>query len=132
MSSEGSDGSQKYGDEECRRTLGGMVTAAGVDHVRLAYHYLDAGDLEGYGSLLDEDVELNRPDVPAAHGRDEVIRVHEEGVVPGARHAIDRIVSQGDSVVAMGRVDGIGFVDVFTLSPDAMLRGCRRYYHVAP
>lgn len=35
-----------------RLTPSRVVTDSGVDHVRLAYHYLDAGDLDGYGSLL--------------------------------------------------------------------------------
>ncbi|KQX54739.1 hypothetical protein ASE09_32240 [Streptomyces sp. Root66D1] len=109
-----------------------MVTAAGVDHVRLAYHYLDDGDVDGFGSLLHEDVELRRPDAPPGQGRAEVLRMHREGLVPPARHTLDRIVAEGDSVVVMGRVGELPFVDVFTLSPEAMLRGCRRYYHVAP
>ncbi|MDV9190373.1 nuclear transport factor 2 family protein [Streptomyces sp. SR27] len=114
------------------REVGGMVTAAGVDHVRLAYLYLDDGDVDGFGSLLHEDVELRRPDAPPGQGRAEVLRMHREGLVPPARHTLDRIVAEGDSVVVMGRVGELPFVDVFTLSPEAMLRGCRRYYHVAP
>ncbi|MCB5163528.1 nuclear transport factor 2 family protein [Streptomyces bambusae] len=132
MSSQRSDGSGNGRQAGRGRPWGGMVTAAGVEHVRLAYHYLDTGDVDGYGSLLDEDVELCRPDAPPGHGRDEVVRLHQEGLVPPAPHAIDRIVAEGDSVVVVGRTGGVGFVDVFTLSPEAMLRGCRRYYGVAP
>lgn len=78
-----------------------MVTDSGVDHVRLAYHYLDSGDLDGYGSLLHAGLlgvaELERPAI-------------------GARHHITRIVADGDCVVAMGRVapQQREFVDVFT------------------
>ncbi|MFI5621433.1 nuclear transport factor 2 family protein [Streptomyces sp. NPDC051567] len=96
-----------------------VVTDSGVDHVRLAYHYLDTGDFEGYGSLLDAGSlgvrDLERP-------------------APGARHHITRIVADGDCVVAMGRLapQQREFVDVFTLSAEGMLRACRRYYAGAP
>ncbi|MEU7062118.1 nuclear transport factor 2 family protein [Streptomyces sp. NPDC051578] len=96
-----------------------VVTDSGVDHVRLAYHYLDSGDLDGYGSLLHEGLlgvaELERPAL-------------------GARHHITRIVADGDCVVAMGRVapQQREFVDVFTLSAEGMLRACRRYYAGPP
>ncbi|MER7763764.1 nuclear transport factor 2 family protein [Streptomyces sp. NPDC097619] len=98
-----------------RRAPSRVVTDSGVDHVRLAYDYLDAGDLDGYGSLLDAgalgaELEGPRP--------------------PGARHLITRIVADGDCVVAMGLLapQQREFVDVFTLSAEGMLRGCRRYY----
>ncbi|MFD3694550.1 nuclear transport factor 2 family protein [Streptomyces sp. NPDC058646] len=92
-----------------------VVTDSGVDHVRLAYDYLDAGDLDGYSSLLHAGhlgvAELERP-------------------APGARHHITRIVAEGDCVVAMGRLSPQQreFVDVFTLSAEGMLRACRRYW----
>ncbi|MEU6485717.1 nuclear transport factor 2 family protein [Streptomyces sp. NPDC046887] len=91
-----------------------VVTDSGVDHVRLAYHYLDSGDLDGLGSLLHEGAPGAVPD-PAPYG---------------GRHHIQRIVAEGDCVVVMGRlVPGLGeFVDVFTLSAEGMLRGCRRYH----
>ncbi|MEU9029357.1 nuclear transport factor 2 family protein [Streptomyces sp. NPDC048383] len=92
-----------------------VVTDSGVDHVRLAYDYLDAGDLDGYGSLLHAgtlgtDLECPRP--------------------AGVRHHINRIVADGDCVVVMGRLSPqqSEFVDVFTLSAEGMLRACRRYY----
>lgn len=120
-----------------------VVTAVGVDHVRLAYDYLDSDDVDGYGSLLDENVALDRPDTPPGRGRAEVIRMHLDRVVPRARHHIDRIVAQGNSVVATGRLsqdpgplarglERMEFVDVFTLSDEGMLLGCRRYYYAAP
>ncbi|WP_369198703.1 nuclear transport factor 2 family protein [Streptomyces djakartensis] len=92
-----------------------VITDSGVDHVRLAYDYLDAGDIDGYGSLLDAGAlgaELERPRPP------------------GARHLITRIVADGTCVVAMGRLtpQQREFVDVFTLSAQGMLRTCHRYY----
>lgn len=98
-----------------RLTPSRVVTDSGVDHVRLAYDYLDAGDLDGYGSLLDAGAlgaELERPR-PS-----------------GARHLISRIVADGDCVVVVGRLapQQREFVDVFTLSAQGMLRSCHRYY----
>lgn len=126
-----------------RLRLSPAVTATGIDHVRLAYDYLDSDDVDGYGSLLDENVSLDRPDIPPARGRAEVIRMHLDRVVPRAHHRIERIVAEGDSVVAVGRLSqesgarsydrrGVGFVDVFTLSDEGMLLGCRRYYFTSP
>jgi ketosteroid isomerase-like protein len=87
-----------------------LITDSGVDHVRLAYHYLDTGDLDGFSSLLDEDARLESP-------------------APGCRHHIERIVASGDCVVAIGRLtpQQVDFVDVFTLSAEGMLRSRRRY-----
>lgn len=52
-----------------RLTPSRVVTDSGVDHVRLAYHYLDTGDLDGYGSLLHAGLslgaDLERPGVRA-------------------------------------------------------------------
>src|SRR5436190_2063112 len=44
------------------------VTAAGVDHVRLSYAYLDEGDVDAYGSLFDEHAHVSRPDTPLTTG----------------------------------------------------------------
>ncbi|MGW5398860.1 nuclear transport factor 2 family protein [Streptomyces sp. NPDC003952] len=96
-----------------------VITDSGVDHVRLAYHYLDSGDLDGYGSLLHAG--SLGAELEAARGA-------------GARHHITRIVAEGDCVVAMGRLapQQRDFVDVFTLSDEGMLRACRRYYSARP
>ncbi|WP_327250862.1 nuclear transport factor 2 family protein [Streptomyces sp. NBC_01244] len=96
-----------------------VITDSGVDHVRLAYHYLDCGDVDGYGSLLHAG--SLGPDLEAPCG-------------DGARHHITRIVAEGDCVVAMGRIapQQRDFVDVFTLSDEGMLRACRRYYSTQP
>jgi hypothetical protein len=119
------------------------VTASGVEHVRLSYDYLERDDIDGYGSLLDVDMVLDRPDTPTCHGRALVVRMLADGVIPPARHALDRIIADGDHVVVMGRLSqGSGpftpaleqgsFVDIFTLSETGMLRCCRRYYFSPP
>lgn len=103
-----------------RPTPSRVVTDSGVDHVRLAYHYLDTGDVDGYGSLLHSGTAL---------GAD-----LERLGSAGARHHVTRIVAEGDCVIAIGRLapQQSEFVDVFTLSAEGMLRGCRRYYPAPP
>ncbi|MFJ5548072.1 nuclear transport factor 2 family protein [Streptomyces sp. NPDC093225] len=110
-----------------------VVTDSGVDHVRLAYHYLDTGDLDGYGSLLDPDVfdgGTGDPDVDVDADAEALAAGLERPGPPGVRHQITRIMAEGDCVVAIGRVapQQRDFVDVFTLSAEGMLRGRRRYY----
>jgi hypothetical protein len=123
--------------------------AAGLDHVRLSYHYLDRGDFDAYGSLLDEDVQVSRPDAPHGAGRDAVVRLHSEIAGPTVRHEIFKVVAQGDCVAVMGRctalshpsaaqgalgrtLSGVDFADFFTLSDQGMVMGYRRFYFVPP
>ncbi|MFC8364224.1 nuclear transport factor 2 family protein [Streptomyces griseorubiginosus] len=124
--------------------ISGAVTAAGIDHVRLSYHYLDIGDIDGYGSLLADDIRVVRPDAPLRAGREEVLSLHQDSLVQSGTHHIEEIVAEGRSVVVTGRLtpqsasctDGpardLEFVDWFTLTDDSMLRGYRRYYFAAP
>jgi hypothetical protein len=115
------------------------LTSVGVDHVRLSYDYLDSGNLDAYGSLLDDEVHVRRPDGVQSRGRVQVQRLHAEVTGPPGRHVLDRIIADGDSVVVTGRfvrpdappVD-VEFVDVFSLSDFGLLLGYRRYYYVAP
>ncbi|GAA3228520.1 nuclear transport factor 2 family protein [Dactylosporangium siamense] len=123
-----------YGARRPARTA--AVTSIGVDHVRLSYDYLDAGNLDAYGSLLDDNVQVRRPDAAQGRGRVQVQRLHAEVTGPPGRHLLDRIIADGDSIVVTGRfvrppVD-VEFVDVFTLSDFGLLLGYRRYYYVAP
>ncbi|MER8041388.1 nuclear transport factor 2 family protein [Streptomyces sp. NPDC094032] len=121
-----------------------LVTAAGIDHVRLVYDYLDAGDLDGCASLLHDAVVFELPGLPPARGRSEAVRAHVGHVLPTARHEVEQLVARDRTVIATGRrvpappaatVPGSAdhrFVDVFTIAPDGMVRACVRYYHAAP
>lgn len=115
---------------------GSPVTSAGVDHVRLSYVYLDAGDLDGYASLLDEQAHVRRPDAPPGKGRAQIVRVHAEIAEPPSRHELYRIIADGDSVVVFGRYVrpplDVEFADIFTLTQLGLLLGYQRFYHVAP
>ncbi|MFC9592352.1 nuclear transport factor 2 family protein [Streptomyces sp. NPDC056944] len=116
-----------------------LVTAAGIDHVRLVYDYLDAGDLDSCASLLHDGVVLELPGLPPFRGRTAVLHTHFGRSAPRARYEIDRVVGQDRTVVATGRrvvpgTDGqdLRFVDVFTIADDGMVLACARYHHVAP
>jgi ketosteroid isomerase-like protein len=121
-----------------RTPTSAAVTAAGLDHVRLSYHYLDSGDIDGFGSLLDDDVQVTRPDTPQGFGRAEVLRMHSEIAGTSARHHIYKMVANGDCVAVMGRftrtpgASDVEFADFFTLSDEGMLMGYRRFYFAPP
>ena len=125
-------------DELKRTRPSASVTAAGVDHVRLSYHYLDAGDLDGYGSLLDEQAQLRRPDAPPGHGRAQVVRLQKILAGPMTRHEVVKVVAEGDTIAVTGRFTpperdtAVEFADVFTLSDEGLLLSQHRYYFVAP
>lgn len=130
------------GYDSRRSARAAAVTSIGVDHVRLSYDYLDAGNLDAYGSLLDDNVHVRRPDAAQSRGRAQVQRLHAEVTGPPGRHLLEQIIADGDSIVVTGRfvrpptppaelVD-VEFVDVFTLSDFGLLLGYRRYYYVAP
>ncbi|WP_406725056.1 nuclear transport factor 2 family protein [Streptomyces sp. GD-15H] len=131
--------SNYYAGAEPRGLPADLVTAAGVDHVRLVYDYLNAGDLDACASLLHDEVEFELPGQPPARGRTAVLHAHRVDVALTTRHEIDHIVAHDHSVVAVGRrivpgadERGLRFVDFFTIADDAMVRACTRYYHTTP
>lgn len=116
-----------------------LVTAAGTDHVRLVYDYLDAGDLDACASLLHEHVGLDLPGAPPARGRTAFLRTHRDHLGAPARHEIDHVVARDRTVVVSGRRVGTDpdgttarFVDVFRIAADGMVESCTRYYHAEP
>lgn len=121
-----------------RQQLGTPVLATGIDHVRLLYHYLDAGDLDGCGSLLDADVRIWSPGAPVGHGHAEVIGLQRELAGAFARHETRRIVAAGDAIAVAGRLvrragaETVEFADFFTVSAEGMLLTQHRYYFTSP
>ncbi|GAA3922636.1 nuclear transport factor 2 family protein [Streptomyces gulbargensis] len=116
-----------------------LLTAAGADHVRLLYDYLDAGDPDGCGSLLHEAVVVELPGRPPARGRTEALRAHALPALPRVRHAVDRLTARDRTVTVTGRritADGTGreqrFVDVFTVGDDGLLRTWTRSFTAVP
>jgi hypothetical protein len=114
------------------------VEAAGVDHVRLGYQYLDHGDADGYESLLDAGAVLEEP------GRD---RVCGRMAVAGARrqlrgrgeHDVHDVFARQGRVAAIGRFrppgrvgDAVDFADIYTLSEHGLLVSQRSFYFVDP
>jgi hypothetical protein len=119
------------------------VTGAGIDHVRLFYHYLDSGDMDGCASLLDEDVRMCWPRAPIGRGRAEVARLQAALAGPPTRHEPRKVLAFGDTIVvvgrfvsaARGRSDGVAavrFADFFTLTCEGMLLDHHRYHLAAP
>ncbi len=120
------------------------VTAAGVKHVLLTYHYEDIGDFDGYASLLTDDVTYDHPGESPVLGRRAVVKAHTARATLYTRHELLTVVAEDDTVVVLGQVvrsaagspeqpcDKVGFADVFTLSPQSLVRGCRRYYYAPP
>ncbi|SDJ27707.1 Ketosteroid isomerase-related protein [Lentzea albidocapillata subsp. violacea] len=118
-----------------------MSTAAGVDHVRLSYEYLDMGDLDGYASLLHPDMQLKRRDAPPGHGRDHTVRLLTTIPALRGRHHIHKVVAGKDTVVVVGRYTPppeaecrtpSEFADVVTLSDEGLLLCNRRFYYDDP
>jgi len=119
------------------RTRSSAAIAAGVDHIRLSYYYLDSGNIDAYGSLLDEGVQVHRPDLAQGRSRAEVLRTHAQVAGPPARHQIFKVIVDGHAVAVTGRYtspprDDVDFVDVFTLTDEGMVQAYRRFYFVAP
>jgi ketosteroid isomerase-like protein len=117
-------------------------TESGIDHIRLSYHYRDVDDIDGYGSLLHEDVEVRQPDMPLGRGRAEVMRLESERVGSGRSHRLEMIIADGHNVAVTGRLvpplqsrqksGDTEFTDVFVLSDDGMLLMIRRFYFATP
>ena len=132
-----------FSDDRRPARPGRAVTAVGVDHVRLAYHYLDSGDIDAYGSLLDENALMCRPEAPPGCGRAEILKLQAPLTGPPVEHHIHKIFAADGAVAVTGRctslpgrpaadAGGVDFTDIFTLTDEGLLLGCRRYYYVAP
>lgn len=129
-----------FSEDQYQADLDEPLTAAGVDHVRLWYHYLNAGDPDAYGSLLDADARIFHPNTPPGRGRRQVVEHNMQLARLQAHHRIHKIVADGNTIAVMGRYasmaggrEGEGeFADFFTLARNGLLLTCRRYYFVAP
>ncbi|MFI9387409.1 nuclear transport factor 2 family protein [Kutzneria sp. NPDC052558] len=117
------------GDRQLRPSA--ATTAAGLDHVRLSYAYLDEGEWDAYTSVLDEDMAVYGIGAGPALGRAEAVRA--VGGLAG-RHEVHQVIGSGSCVVAIGRYRGavadVEFADVFTLSDRALLLSQRRFRYL--
>ena len=118
------------------------TTAAGLDHVRLTYHYLDTADIDGYGSLFEIDAVLHGPGLSPLRGRRQIERFQQLrlGVGGISRHQLDRVFGANGHVTAIGRYfstdsDGnegsVEFADVFTVAPNGLLTSQKTYLYLA-
>ncbi|MFI9835009.1 nuclear transport factor 2 family protein [Streptomyces sp. NPDC051913] len=117
------------------------ATSAGVQHVLLTYHYEDVGDLEGYASLLTDDVMFDHPGAPPARGRNAVLSAHTAQATLHTQHELITVVAEEGTVVVLGRLlrsapgasewtcGQVEFADVFILSAQSLVRSRRRYYY---
>jgi len=98
--------------------LSDVAVHAAIDHVRLSYIYLDAGDADGYASLFEHGSELEEPPT---------------FVVTRGRHLVEELMADGDRIVAVGHVDAgaqrspVEFADVFIASATGLLRSKAPY-----
>jgi ketosteroid isomerase-like protein len=111
------------------------VTATGADHVRMAYHYVDAGDFDAYASLLHDDMQVRGLSSRPAHGRTDATLL-ARGTRRG-HHELYKLIADGDSVVAVGRHQSDGpadveFADVFTVADNGLLLCQRRFVAAEP
>lgn len=121
------------------RTTG--TTAAGLDHVRLSYHYLDVADLDGYGSLFDVDAVLNAPGMSPIRGRRQIEKFQQlRAGTAGGRHALDHVFGSSGRITAIGKYfttdeDGregsIEFADLFTIAPNGLIASQKTYLYLA-
>ena len=72
---------------------GDVVTTVGIEHIRLSYEYLDRRDLDGYGSLFDDEAELCSPVAGVVRGRAGIESYQAERAVDGGRHVLDEVFS---------------------------------------
>ncbi|WP_285733071.1 nuclear transport factor 2 family protein [Nocardiopsis sp. ATB16-24] len=118
------------------------LTAAGVDHVRLSYHYLDSRDVEGYLSLLSERVWIRYPDADPVHGHAQAAEFHGTQSRLSGTHTLYQVFGQASHIVAIGRLirtssargttgapADVDFADVFVLDSDGLILGQRRFLH---
>ncbi|MEU7787967.1 nuclear transport factor 2 family protein [Amycolatopsis sp. NPDC049159] len=108
---------------------GEHTVAVGIDHVRLSYHYLDIGDIDGYGSLFTADAVLHYPGMAPIRGRGAIEQFRATG--PVRRYTLHTVTVTHGEVVAAGDIAVAGpnggstntaFVDSFTLSDYGLIR----------
>jgi SnoaL-like domain len=118
---------------------GSVVTAVGVEHVRLSYDYLDRGDADGYASLLDPGMVLDEPGREGVCGRGAVAGPHR--LRGSGTHDVQDVFAADGRVTAVGRFRGgrggsdggeVDFADVFTLSEHGLLLRQRCFYFIHP
>lgn len=104
------------------------VMAACVDHVRLLYLYLDAGELDGYASLMHAQAQLRGVGPRDTDGREEAVRVFR--ALPRGTHELWTVEPADETVTVTGRyTDTTGtaeFTDVFTVSGCGLIHSHHR------
>lgn len=104
------------------------VIVVGVDHVRLLYEYLDAGELDGYASLVHEHAQIRGVGPHDADSREDAVRMLRAW--PPGTHELWTIEPADETVTVTGRYTGatgtVDFADVFTLSDCGLIHSHHR------
>ncbi|HEY7592083.1 MAG TPA: hypothetical protein VH969_02915 [Actinophytocola sp.] len=104
------------------------VMTVGVDHVRLLYAYLDALEIDGYASLIDEDAHVRGVSSRDTNSREDAVRILRERS-PGA-HELWTIEPGDEALMVTGRhtcsTGTVDFADVFTLSECGLIHSHHR------
>ena len=111
------------------------VMIVGMEHVRLGYDYLNDGDFDAYGSLLDPEAVLVRAGSPPVLGRAAIERFWR--CRWPSVHEMSEIIEDDPMISAVGRmivrppsgVVDLRFRDVFTLSDYGLLLVHRAEYY---
>ncbi|WP_239646113.1 nuclear transport factor 2 family protein [Nocardiopsis valliformis] len=115
-----------------QRQRSDQVARIGLEHVLLFYDYVDRGDIEGYMSLLDAQVDFRLPPAGASRGKSEsgaLARTHFDS---RGMHRVHRWRTDGETVVVEGDFTDLGtlvtseFTDLFGFSEHALISSWHR------
>ena len=82
-----------------------LVTSAAVDHVRLSYRYLNDGDVEGYASLLSENVVIAHPGLAPIRGARAAEEARRALPWKHGKLTLHTVFGNESTIVALGVVD---------------------------
>ncbi|MGW5875100.1 nuclear transport factor 2 family protein [Nocardiopsis terrae] len=113
------------------------ATSVGVEHALLSYGYLDAGDLDGYASLVDRDARFAPTGASEGRGPEAAAALAIEHCGSQGRHRPERVIASGSDVIVTGALTRTRpvpersateeFADFFTVSEHGLLSTWRRF-----
>jgi len=105
------------------------------------YRLVDAGDVAGIVALFAPDGVYERPGYEPFAGRAAIERFYRgERVIASGAHTIDRLVREGEAVVAEGRFEGrlrsgavasVRFTDIWRFAPEGLVAHRTTYFFAA-
>ncbi|GAA3416426.1 nuclear transport factor 2 family protein [Streptosporangium vulgare] len=118
-----------------RRSRSTGLIAVAVDHARLSYDYLNAGDVDAYASLFEKDVVVRRPDL-TVRGRAALERC-QDGRAAHCHYTVTTVIASEEHVVVIGVLTGetaeeVEFADVFTFSEQGLFTTQQSFFFGTP